>query len=402
MNPQLNHLRSLFAVIAIIGFAAFVLLRPQTERRDGWLPSSVNPGPQGHKALYTTLERLGWPVARWHSSYSTLDGINQVMIVTRHHFHRRESFTPEEIHRLMAWVAQGNSIILLGAFSAWEDTALLLSKSGFDVPPPPKKNFLSVTETLLIKEREAIVLYPPGPSRENPSTLLIEESPALPRYSNRISPLWTSQQGTYLAKTIHGAGEIVFCSTPSLIDNQFLRERDNLNYVLHLLAPNGDIPKTIWFEEVHHGYRMNYPVTELLKEPGLKLALWQIALGILVFFTSQAIRFGPVIPYVREKNRSGLEFVRSMAQLYHRADLRNEIIQSIFEETHRSVLRKLNLPPRTSHAIVSERLEQAFPHLPSWKKLANRFDTHQYIAGLPPKGWLKAAQDLIKIKREMS
>jgi len=51
---------------------------------------------------------------------------------------------------------------------------------------------------------------------------------------------------------------------------------------------------------------------------------------------------------------------------------------------------------------IASRLQQAHPHLPKWKKLAQRFDSHDYVEGLPPTGWLRVAKDLIEIKSAMS
>jgi len=47
-------------------------------------------------------------------------------------------------------------------------------------------------------------------------------------------------------------------------------------------------------------------------------------------------------------------------------------------------------------------LAQAHPHLPKWKKLAQRFDSRDYVEGLPPSGWLRVARELIEIKSAMA
>jgi hypothetical protein len=109
-----------------------------------------------------------------------------------------------------------------------------------------------------------------------------------------------------------------------------------------------------------------------------------------------------VIPLHRQTGRSTLEFVDSIADLYLRADLRNDTISYLFAETHQRVLHRLNLPPTASHELIAARLLQAHPHLPKWKKLAQRFDSRDYMDGLPPTGWLRVAKDLIEIKSAMA
>jgi len=125
-------------------------------------------------------------------------------------------------------------------------------------------------------------------------------------------------------------------------------------------------------------------------------------LGVLAYFGSSLVRFGPVIPLYRETGRSTLEFIDSIADLYLRANLRDDTVKYLFTETHQRVLQRLNLPPTASHELIASRLLQAHPHLPKWKKLAQRFDSRDYVAGLPPTGWLRVARELIEIKSAMA
>jgi hypothetical protein len=145
-----------------------------------------------------------------------------------------------------------------------------------------------------------------------------------------------------------------------------------------------------------------YAVVRLLGHPGVRFAGMLALLGALAFLGSSLVRFGPVIPLHRETGRSTLEFVDSIADLYLRADLRNDTMKYLFVETHQRVLQRLNLPPTASHELIASRLQQANPHLPKWKKLAQRFDSRDYMEGLPPSGWLRVAKDLIEIKSAMA
>jgi hypothetical protein len=143
-------------------------------------------------------------------------------------------------------------------------------------------------------------------------------------------------------------------------------------------------------------------MTSLFDQPGVRFAGMLALLGALAFFASSLVRFGPVIPLQAPHGRSTLEFVDSIADLYLRADLRNDTMRYLFAETHQQVLHRLNLPPTAPHDLIASRLEQAHPLLPKWKKLAQRFDSHDYVQGLPPGGWLRVAKDLIQIKTAMA
>ena len=83
-------------------------------------------------------------------------------------------------------------------------------------------------------------------------------------------------------------------------------------------------------------------------------------------------------------------------------DALRRIAQRNVALTLNSVLHRLNLPPTASHELIASRLQQANPHLPKWKKLAQRFDSPDYMDGLPPSGWLRVAKDLIEIKSAMA
>jgi hypothetical protein len=187
-----------------------------------------------------------------------------------------------------------------------------------------------------------------------------------------------------------------------LLSNAFLGRGDNLAIVLQLIAPGGQPPRHLFFEESHHGFSAVYAMVRLLNDKGVRFAGMLALLGALAFLGTSLVRFGPVIPLHRETGRSTLEFVDSIADLYLRADLRNDTIKYLFVETHQRVLHRLNLPPTAPHDLIASRLQQANPHLPKWKKLAQRFDSRDYMEGLPPSGWLRVAKDLIEIKSAMA
>jgi hypothetical protein len=195
-----------------------------------------------------------------------------------------------------------------------------------------------------------------------------------------------------------GTGRLIVGTTALLLDNQFLARGENLAQVIHLLAPHGRVPAHLFFEESHHGYASIFALVNLLHNPGFRFGAMLALLGLVTFLGSSLIRFGAVIPLQQAKGRSTLEFVDSVADLYQRADLRNAMIASLYQETRRRVLQRLNLPATASPDQISAQLAQVFPHLPRWKKLAQRFESKDHVGGLPPSGWFRLAHDLIEVK----
>ncbi|MEI9998208.1 MAG: hypothetical protein WDO13_03080 [Verrucomicrobiota bacterium] len=130
----------------------------------------------------------------------------------------------------------------------------------------------------------------------------------------------------------------------------YLGRGDNLAIVLKLLEPGGTPPRHVFFEESHHGFYAVYAIVRLWKHPGVRFAVMLALLGALAFLASSLVRFGPVIPLHRPAGRSTLEFVDSIADLYLRADLRDDTLKVLFAETQQQVLARLNLPsPRPRH-----------------------------------------------------
>jgi hypothetical protein len=405
MNRNGTYVRVLLVLIALVVLLAFFNRSPRNNGSDTWLPSSFNAVGAGHMAFYQTLADLNWPVERWREPLSRLTtyGTGNTLIITRSRVGARVSFSEQEIGLLADWVKSGNRLILLGALGGWDDTREMLRRFGFVVPDNQDSNFVSeFFHPAEAKEGDQIAAVPPPQSGET-GTLVLPRTPPLPEslpLQSRV--LWEEQGRPYVVEVPYGAGRVICGASALVLDNVFLNKGDNLAIVLRMLAPGGQVPRHLFFEESHHGFSTIYAVVRLLDHPGVRFSGMLTLLALLALLGSSLLRFGPVIPLQRGGGRSTLEFVDSMADLYQRADLRNDMIDYLFRETHQRVLHRLNLPPTAPHELIGSRLAQAYPQLPRWKKLAQRFDSHDYVSGLPPSGWLRVARDLIQINLAMA
>jgi hypothetical protein len=402
-NRNVVYVRVLLVVISIVVLLAFANRSPHNTPHDTWLPSSFNPVGSGNMAFYQTLQELNWPVDRWREPLSRLSnyGTGNVLIIERSIKGLRIAFSEQELDLLDDWVKKGNTLVLLGPLNEWDDTRTYLEQIGFKVSEPGN----SVDRFLRPFERESAELLTatPGPDTRQTGTLVLPASEALPiGYPPNATVLWQVRNEPYVVDVPRGAGHVVCGASDRLLSNAFLTKGDNLAIVLQLLAPGGRTPHHLFFEESHHGYSAIYAMARLLGHPGFRFAGMLAILGALAFLCTSLARFGPVIPLHRETGRSTLEFIDSIAELYMRANLRNDTMKYLFMETHQRVLHRLNLPPTASHDLIATRLARAHPHLPKWKKLAQRFDSHDYIEGLPPSGWLRVARDIIEIKSAMA
>lgn len=401
MKRDAIYIRVLLVIVAIVAMLAFINRSPQRASSDTWLPSSFNPVGAGHMAFYQTLQDMGWPVERWREPFSRLsdDGTGNVLIVTRSSVGARVTFSDQEIDLLDDWVKKGNTLVLLGPLGEWDDTRAFLTQFGFTVPPKNTvaADFFQPFDTVAGQTIEV------QPAAGQSGILVLPPSPPLPIADpTGARVLWQLDGEPYIVDVPRGGGHVICAASDQLLGNAFLGKGDNLAIVLRLLAPMGRTPGHLFFEESHHGFSAVFALARLLSHPGLRFAGMLALLGALAFFGSSLVRFGPILPLQRETGRSTLEFVDSIADLYLRADLRNDTIHSLFVETHQRILHRLNLPPTTPHELIASRLQLAHPHLPKWKKLAQRFDSRDYMEGLPPSGWLRVARDLIEIKSAMA
>jgi len=398
------YVRVLLVVLAIVILLVFTTRGTPRAHHDTWLPSSYNPVGAGNLAFYETLQDMHWPVERWREPLSRLDryGRGNTLIITRSRVGAPPvSFSGQEIDLLLDWTKQGNTLVLLGAMAGWDDTRSLLRDAGFGLPDkaPSVNDFWDV----LGKQTDQSLALSPSADSGLTGTLVLPESSPLPLLAPAHTRVLYEKEGrAYVLQTQLGAGQVICGASDRLLSNAWLDRGDNLAIVLQLLAPRGHAPAHLFFEESHHGFSAVYAMVHLLDQPGVRFAGMLALLGALAFFASSLVRFGPVIPLPAPQGRSTLEFVDSIADLYLRADLRNDTMKYLFVETHQHLLHRLNLPPTASHELIASRLAQAHPHLPKWKKLAQRFDSHDYVQGLPPAGWLRVARDLIEIKTAMA
>jgi hypothetical protein len=410
MNRNTVYIRLLLVVVAVVAFLAFFNHKPQRAVPDDWLPSSFNPSGEGVMALYQTLAELNWPVERWREPLGRLgeEGAGNALLITRSATGWRDDFTPPEDDLLDAWVRRGNTLLLFGAFTRWDDTRELLRKFGFFLPDNSHSSTL--TEFFAPFARKSDRTIDLQPTAENASTAALvfpacEPLPMILPKGARV--LWQNNGQPYVIDLPVGAGRVVYAASAQWLDNRFLPRGGNLAALGALLAPAGQTPHRLIFEESHHGFSAIFAVAHLLDHPGIRIAAMLALLGLAAFLGSSFVRFGPVVPLRRESGRSTLEFVDSIADLYQRANLRNDVIAHLFAETQQRVLQRLHLPPTASHAVVAARLKQVHPGLPSWKRLAQRFDAREdepgpYVSGLPPSGWLRVARELIQIKSAMA
>lgn len=168
-------------------------------------------------------------------------------------------------------------------------------------------------------------------------------------------PLVLADDGRVLAaETWFDHGLIVLVRGP-LLANDRLLVADTLDLALRLLEElrRGG---PVMFDEYHHGYGGAMAGTEGFHGTAVLLAVLQGFLALIIYSTARGIRFGPMRPPHERGRRSNLEFVRSMASLYRKADARRHILESLLHRFGREARTRWSLDENLSPAELSSTL----------------------------------------------
>ena len=284
--------------------AAYILVSLEAEQKGKEsVPrrTTYSAAPGGCKALYLWLQALGVPIKRWEKPLGHLSAEPSVLLMVE----------PElgpgtgELEALKHWVTNGGTFVLvanphnifLEHFGLEAEAACGMDgedKHGKTLAFQPGPYTRGVGEL--------------RPQRHNGLTSLLPEAVFHAR----------SRWGGLLAVLEEGKGRIITLADPHLFSNEALRKADHARLALNLLlAHRGQ--GVVLVDEYHHGYGRATSVLEHLVGSRAFYPLVQAALLLLVLWAVKGRRFGPPRPLVREVRRSSLEYVRAMAQLFHRA-----------------------------------------------------------------------------------
>lgn len=397
-KSQPIHARILLLLLAIAAFLAFIPQAPVHTLRQPWLPSSFNPGNAGFLALFDTLQESNWPVMRWQDPLSSLTGTDQVWIFARSKKAYSFPYTPREGELLLTWIGRGNTAILAGPLADSEDSRALLQSLGIAVEKPVDVEISLLPETPLAPANLNIV----NSTALNPVDVPIltkDTAPISALFPPQAIVLWTLNNAPYVVKIPFQNGQVYWLASPSLLTRGSLAQGQNLEALLSILSPGSHRPQAIYFDELHNGFSTAPNLKALLEDPGIPFAALLTLLGLLTIISSSFVRFGQILPLPgTDASTSTLEMIDSVAELYRKSKLRNEVIRDLYLDTKRRLIQRFKLDPNAPLEIIHAQFSESFPDAPSWKKLAQRFEPTQFNQGLPPSGWVRISRELISIK----
>lgn len=137
-------------------------------------------------------------------------------------------------------------------------------------------------------------------------------------------------RATIAAQRKNGRGELIVVSTPLLFTNYGILNRQSNLYVMRLMSLIADRPivRTTSYMETDEQYVASQsPTRELLERPPLRIALWIVLIGILLFFIFTARRRQRAIPTITKPANHNLRFIRMIGSLFYQKHRNGDLIE---------------------------------------------------------------------------
>jgi len=332
----------LIAFFLLCGAAAVLLSREASDpSAESFVPrrSSYRSAPDGMRALYLTLPRLGFPVHRWRRALVREQlPASGVFVVAG----ALVPIAETEWRALADWVADGNALVvcadpyslLAAPFGARSDWVA----RGTEVARPCQPSFLARGVRRIAVEKWPRLTT--GEDDDAPPPLTPGWSPTLGKPAfPRLIPMFKDRAGTVVGYTQHGRGRVVVVAGGYALSNAAIGRADNILLAVNALGgPEGGRP-AVHFDEYHQGYG-EAVLWQLITGPA-RVGLGVIGLAILVLLFAKSRRFGAPLPAPDVAARQRSEYLSSMTALLQRG-------------------RATRLAVRTSYGRALERLRDRY------------------------------------------
>jgi hypothetical protein len=312
----------LFAALLMLVFVVIVAIDSyhKTRRQPG-PPSTYNAASAGYKALYLWLREMGVPVKRWESPLTELTRQADVLLMMS------PRLDPErgEVKALETWVQEGGTLVLMSS-----PRNAFAEPFGFEMKMPLQNQ----------KGEEKSLSFQPGPYIRGQRTIMSKIHPGIDSKKPQAIVHTKDAFGNLIVSVEEGRGRVILISDPSLFSNLHLRKGDHARLALDILLTHLD-KGLLLVDEYHHGYGRLTSVAAYVFQSEAFVPLVQVMFLVLVLWAAAGRRFGPARPLPRETERSSMEYVRAMAQLFQRVKARRLALESVlrwFEEEMRRLL----------------------------------------------------------------
>ncbi len=355
-----RHWAVLIGLFLALAFLVLLTVRQQGVETGVPSPmarSSYSARPPGTKALYRTLEALGYRVERWRKPWRLLNLKERRIVLFVVEPMTGVFPKSDDWQRLVQFVAAGNVVWL-----AAED------------PETVRGDIFSARPTKVLLRTfpvsEARPLFPAAWLRGvrrcevNSITRLTKrwrlpngKSPELLQKAVEI-PLLADQHGVVLKAIVMGDGLLLVDSNPHALSNEAISKHDHLRLVLNVVSSVAGEKGTVLFDEWGRGLGVGEHWWWVVS-PNTRGAIVQLLVAGIVVLVALSVRFGrpvqlPPQPFSRTA------FVHGLATLLQRGNTLPEVIALLQLHFLRQALRQ----PTLWRLPSSNELERALQALP--------------------------------------
>jgi hypothetical protein len=301
-------------------------LRRQDERL---LPAlaTFSSQPSGARALRLWLDALGYPIVNRNPQQYEIPRETRLLCI----FQPRDSFTPEELETLDAWVSAGGHLLFVTDQPFYFTNALL---EHFEI------------EILTADESTVSSNFPTVTSRAQ-----LAQSHYLKMSHAGFQNILSNGDGAVAMWFAHGEGQVLVTTLTDSFSNAGLQVQDNPRLVLSLIEYASDFSAPaetpIWFDEFHHGEppRNSKGLTESLygTAPGKAFLLAVAILLVALWLSGKPLGRPFPLPNTAEV-RAPKEYVSAIANLFRRANQTATIAQHYLQSLKRNYSQRYRIP----------------------------------------------------------
>jgi Domain of unknown function (DUF4350) len=320
---------ALVAFFSLAVAAAVVAgLRNTPGGADGGTASAFLAGPDGAKAAYDVLQRLGRPVERRRTPLYDLTRVRRppALLVV---LDPPDDLTAAELEQVVRYVRSGGEVLAAGDgggithCTGWDaHTAFLKGYAGDSQPvqqPVPALELPSVTAVL--RPLDSLLSLRSRDTRRRVRRNLDRESGCSGLAVPAQDTLLRTEHGkpVILRLRYAGGGVVTLAADPGYFRNRAWRTTDVPPFMVPLLTPGtrGQGRGRVTWDEYHQGFgrggSLEGAVLDWLARTPAGWALLQLVGVGLVALAVAAVRFGPARSVIDRRRRSPLEHVEALA-----------------------------------------------------------------------------------------
>ena len=311
---------------------AIAVLSPPPEQMQSPVPSSYSSQSAGAAAAYRLLSKLHYPVRRWESPPTELDGDpGRTLLIMAEPMQ-----APGRLEKdaLTNFVANGGHILFTGGGIREYFSDADLSK---EQPDPAWKSFAAELPTRITFDAQHITLRPQASW-------------------NQLSPsqlsLYGDANGPVVVSWARGKGTILWWAGSTPLSNAGITREDNLAFFLNSVGNwNKKEPYRIYWDEYFHGQRSS--LWGYVGKTSLAWSALQIGLLAMAILWTFSRRSGPVFVPAEVSRLSPLEFVDTLGGLYERAGAASSAVSIAVRRLRGLLVRQLGLPANSSNAELT-------------------------------------------------